>query len=262
MNLISGKVATSTTWTLKFADSNNKEIASKIINPWSGAGSQTYSFSNIGRFLTLRIDEQELKFHTIRSGIAGYDADKLSVELPKNNLTINFNGVEIAKIENIHMPNESEVDINQDFNKITCDYSSSPTETISITGNNHVFRHYEDSAATVSPIFNISEKFSEGRDTPTAPIVEWEYHLRNTTNSADGVTPVVPGHRINLRIPTVNSVKVKGANYFYKVIGLTDQMYVDPGKTNVYAFRADMHQSARIVTYSLAYVYSGGRPPL
>ena len=163
------------------------------------------------------------------------------------------------------MPTGAEVDINQDFNKITCNYSPSVTETIEITGDNHVFRHYETDAETISPIFNISEKYSEGRGTSTAPIVEWEYHLRNITNSADGVEPVEPGHRIYIGVDNGDgtrsfNVKVNGGAYFYKIIGLTDQMYVDPGYTNVYVFRADMHQSARIVTYSLAYAYSGGRP--
>ena len=44
-------------------------------------------------------------------------------------------------------------------------------------------------------------------------------------------------------------------NYFSKYVALTDQMYVEPGKTNVYVFRAEMYSLAKVITYSLAYVY-------
>lgn len=64
---------------------------------------------------------------------------------------------------------------------------------------------------------------------------------------------------------TVNDPVVKvgdDTNWFNSTTALTDQMYVEPGKTNVYVFRADMYDSpmswgssARALTYSLAYVY-------
>ena len=57
---------------------------------------------------------------------------------------------------------------------------------------------------------------------------------------------------------TVNSPVVKVDNddtYFSKYVALTDKMYVEPGKTNVYVFRAEMYSSAKVITYSLAYVY-------
>ena len=44
-------------------------------------------------------------------------------------------------------------------------------------------------------------------------------------------------------------------NYFSKYVALTDKMYVEPGKTNVYVFRAEMYSLAKVITYSLAYVY-------
>ena len=44
-------------------------------------------------------------------------------------------------------------------------------------------------------------------------------------------------------------------SYFSKYVALTNQMYVEPGKTNVYVFRAEMYSLAKVITYSLAYVY-------
>ena len=44
-------------------------------------------------------------------------------------------------------------------------------------------------------------------------------------------------------------------NWFSSITALTDQMYVETGKTNVYVFRADMFDSSKALTYSLAYVY-------
>ena len=57
---------------------------------------------------------------------------------------------------------------------------------------------------------------------------------------------------------TVNNpvVSVSGtSNFFNSIIALTDQMYIEPGKTNVYVFRAEMYSYVKTVTYSLAYVY-------
>ena len=129
------------------------------------------------------------------------------------------------------MSDDVSINIKQDFNKVTCNYAGGE---VTITGDNHIFRHYEPTATTVSPLFNIAFEYSSNNTTSQSPIVEWEYHLRNITNSADGVEPVDPGHRIYVGVDNGDgtrsfNVKVDGESYFYKIIGLTDQMYVDPG---------------------------------
>ena len=68
-------------------------------------------------------------------------------------------------------------------------------------------------------------------------------HLRNNNTS----------NNLIVNSPVVNVGDDN--NYFSKYVALTDQMYVGPGKTNVYVFRADMYSLAKVITYSLAYVY-------
>ena len=68
-------------------------------------------------------------------------------------------------------------------------------------------------------------------------------HLRNNNTS----------NNLIVNSPVVNVGDDN--NYFSKYVALTDQMYVEPGKTNVYVFRAEMYSLAKVITYSLAYVY-------
>ena len=238
INIIAGQVANRTTWILEFKDCGEKQVGTNIINPWSG-DSQTYTFNNIGRFLTLQIDEQELKFHTIKPGITGYDEDKLSVEFPKNDLTINFNGIQIANIAGIYMPDDEIVNINQDFNKLpTNEYVGTP----SVDGSTHVYR-YHTTTTPITPSFMVDNKYISSESSSTSPIIEWEFHIRNDRESG------------NITVNTPSITVGEYTNYFSKVTPLTDQMYVEPGKTNVYVFRIDTHSTTKALTYSLAYVY-------
>ena len=68
-------------------------------------------------------------------------------------------------------------------------------------------------------------------------------HLKNNNTS----------NKLIVKSPVVNVGDDN--NYFSKYVALTDQMYVEPGKTNVYVFRADMSSLAKVMTYSLASVY-------
>ena len=100
----------------------------------------------------------------------------------------------------------------------------------------------------MTPTFVIDSKYVQPEQSHAA-IIEWEFHLKNISGST----------------MTVNNPVVKvgdDTNWFRSITALTDQMYVEPGKTNVYVFRVDMYDSptsygssARALTYSLAYVY-------
>ena len=90
----------------------------------------------------------------------------------------------------------------------------------------------------VSPKFKIPSKYLYKN--PLA-VVEWEFHVNNP-NAAT----------LNLTI-NENTVQVGDTSRFTRVVGLTDQLYVEAGKTNVYVFRGDMQ--FKVLTYSLAYVY-------
>ena len=244
INIIAGKVATKTNWNIAIKDCGGKKIVEPdvTINPWSG-GSQTYTFPEIGRFLTLKIDGQPLKFHTIKSGIAGYEAEKLELTFPKNDLTIKFNGVEVDKIENIYMPDDAEVNINQDFNLLPTSGYAGYSGGATVNGTYRIYRHYDSSGGSITPTFVLDSKYKPGSGDSHSPVVQWEFHLRNNNAS---------------NILTVNEpvVKVGDDNaYFSRKVALTDQMYVESGKTNVYVFRAEMYSSAKALTYSLAYVY-------
>jgi len=62
----------------------------------------------------------------------------------------------------------------------------------------------------------------------TAPVVEWEFHLKNTSSTSLDVNSPVVGVGSDF-------------DWFESIVPLTDQMYVEPRKTNVYVFRADMY---------------------
>lgn len=199
----------------------------------------------------MSIDGQDIKFHTIRPNVSGYSAENLSIEFNKNDLSVSFNGKSIARVEDIHMPNSASIEINQDFNEIpTRGYDYRNVENNIINGRQHIFRHYTFTTVSMTPTFNIDAKYySSG--SANSSVIEWEFHVRNNGSG----------------ILTIQEPVVKVDNdedFFYQKVALTDQMYVEPGKTNVYVFRADMYQEndpdtneqrGRVLTYGLAYVY-------
>lgn len=143
-----------------FKDCGGKKIVDPdvTINPWSG-GSQEYNFTNIGRFLTLNVDGHPLKFHTIHEFNSGYESEVLSIDLPKNDLTINFNGDEVGVASNIYMPNSATIDIKQDFNQHpTSGYSGHLPGGAPIDGTYHVIRHHQN-GGSITPTFIIDTKY-------------------------------------------------------------------------------------------------------
>ena len=72
----------------------------------------------------------------------------------------------------------------------------------------------------MTPTFVIDSKYVQPEQSHAA-IIEWEFHLKNISGST----------------MTVNNPVVKvgdDTNWFRSITALTDQMYVEPGKTNVY----------------------------
>lgn len=155
---------------------------------------------------------------------------------------MNFNGEEVKRVNGIVMPDNATIDIDQDFNKHpTSGYGGHLPAGGPVDGRFHVFRHSESNATDLTPTFVIDEKYATSDS--RAPIVEWELHLKNIRASG------------NIQVNTP-SVKVgDSSTFFNRKVALTDQMYVEPGKTNVYVFRADMYSTTKVLTYSLAYVY-------
>ena len=221
-------------WHLNFyADGDATHAGTKLIwsehlQPWKDT-TNIYSLKGFSRDITLAIDGNDattFKFNTMRE----MSGEKLSINLPKSSLKVMFNGVEVdtadnIKADNICMPNNVTFDIKQDFNKHpTCGYS----DWAPIDGTNHVIRHHRN-ASSVTPMFIIHTKYVQP-EKPYAAIIEWEFHLKNLSGST----------------MTVNNPVVKvgdDTNWFRSITALTDQMYVEPGKTNVYVFRADMYDS-------------------
>lgn len=167
--------------------------------------------------------------------------ENCSIEFDKYDLAVSFNGVQIGQAKNVYMKEPVDIDIKQDFNKHpTCEYSGHLPNGTPIDGTYHVIRHHQN-GGSVTPTFVIDSKYTQGENS-NCPIIEWEFHLKNVASSTMTVnTPVV--------------YVGDNQNWFSSITALTDQMYVETGKTNVYVFRADMFDSSKALTYSLAYVY-------
>ena len=245
IDLIAGMVCIKTNWNLIFKDCDNKEVGNKNINPWSG-GTQDYTFSQFGRYIKLTIDGNDdlaFKFHTMRDAkTLGYGEENLNIDIPKGDLTINFNGNRVITVEDINMKSSEIVDINQDFNKHpTIGYSGSSVIS-RVDGTNQIYR-YRGTQGSITPMFDIDGKYIPVDQDLKSPIIEWEFHIKNYGESGN----------INVNTP---SVLVNGVvDYFVKTVQLTDKMDVEPGKTNVYVFRADLHSDEKTLTFSLAYIY-------
>ena len=255
---IASQVATKATWQVTFNDcgdsANNiapKRVADKSINPWDGNNAHNYVFENFGRLLNLTVKgggvESKFIFHTLRSAtLLGYELpgnqESLGVELPHYDLTINFNGVKLNEFKDICMKSGGTVDINQDFNKLPSkDYDRNHTP-IQIDGSTYVYRYSMD-GGSFTPQFSIGH-YSFNDPGNISPVIQWELHIRNTASVASGTimtigTPQLTDAESGMRGP----------------FALTDQMYVEAGKTNVYTFRVD-RSWYHSFTYSLAYVYN------
>lgn len=164
----------------------------------------------------------------------------------KHDLTIKYDGEVVGTANDMFMPSDATIDIVPDHNIISCSgYSSfiSQYGAAPIDGRYHVYRHHENTASSITPKFAVDRKYLPPEDYGPSPIIEWEFHIRNDLASGN----------ITVNPP---SVTVGGnSNYFTKVVALTDQMYVERGKTNVYVFRVDTYSTAKALTYSLAYIY-------
>lgn len=224
-------------WNLTFKNNNNVLITSGTMSPWRDTN-LNYTFSGFGRDISLSIDGQPLSFNTMKDN--GHEMTE--VTFTRGFLQVNFNGEEVKRVNGIVMPDNATIDIDQDFNKHpTSGYSGYLPAGGPVDGRFHVFRHSESNATDLTPTFVIDEKYATSDS--HAPIVEWELHLKNIRTSG------------NIQVNTP-SVKVgDSSTFFNRMVALTDQMYVEPGKTNVYVFRADMYSTTKVLTYSLAYVY-------
>ena len=221
-------------WYLTFKDNHNNQIARKEIHPWTNSSNE-YVFANFGRDITLTIDDDKtFKFNTIRQ----MSGENLSISLPKSDLTVNFNGVEAGVAEDIYMPNSATINIYQDYNHVPFKWHDFQNGT-TIDGFSKAIRYSPADTTMASPKFKIHSKYL---NTNPLSVVEWEFHVNNP-NAAT----------LNLTI-NENTVQVGDTSrWFTRVVGLTDQLYVEAGKTNVYVFRGDMQ--FKVLTYSLAYVY-------
>ena len=261
INLIAGKVATQTQWTLVFKDRENKEIGRKIITPWSG-GSQVFTFENIGRFLTLDIDGQPLKFHTIHEfdSDSGYDTEELSVELPKNSLTIQLNDTKVGEVGGIYMPEDATINIIHDHNRIQ--------STHNYQYNNEVKFDSESRKLTIKPnkkwhIYRVGLSSNDDIDLENDNIdleIDLDNYLNSNNVSWDRGNQII---EIEVHISNwntsnnlnINNIKIEtgDSEIDLDIESLTDQTYVEPRHTNVWVFRVDSYQ--KTCTYSLAYTY-------
>lgn len=220
-------------WNLIFRDNHNGQIARKTISPWNNSSSD-YVFSGFGKDIELSIDGQTLKFNTMKS----YGTDVLSIDFDKKSLTVNFNGDTVNTVSEVYMSDDVTVDINQDYNHIPFKWYDFQNGT-TIDGFSKAIRYSPSDTTMASPKFKIHSKYLNKY--PLA-VVEWEYHVNNPNATT-----------LNLTI-NEDTVQVGGTSrWFTRVVGLTDQLYVEAGKTNVYVFRGDMQ--FKVLTYSLAYVY-------
>lgn len=243
-------------WHLNFyADGDATHVGTKLIwsehlQPWKDTRN-IYNLNGFSRDITLAIDENPnttFKFNTMRA----MSGEKLSITLPRADLTIKFNDVQVGKAENICMPNSVTFDINQDYNKIPQVGYDEYSGIAKITGSRYVYKWYNKSGGGNLVVqFEIDNKYKyvSGSSVP-APVVSWEFHIKNASDT--------PG-TTNLNITDIQVTVKDDSGFTFTKVGLTDQMYVEPGKTNVYVFRADME--SRVLTYSLAYTYVGGTIP-
>ena len=134
------------------------------------------------------------------------------------------------------------VDINQDFNKLPSkdyDFNHPP---IQIDGSTYVYR-LSQYGGSFTPQFSIGH-YSYNVPGNISPVIQWELHIRNTA-------PANSGNTMTIGTPQLTDAESGMRGPF----ALTDQMYVEAGKTNVYTFRVD-RSWYHSFTYSLAYVYN------
>ena len=198
INLISGKVATKTSWKLVFKDCGGKKIVDPdvTINPWSG-GSQEYNFTNIGRYLTLNVDGHPLKFHTIHKFNSGYESEVLSIDLPKNDLTIKFNDYTIGTVPDIYMNSSAEVNIDYDYNFIPATISDTPpgylspyvtlsgdTYTIHLDPRYHIYRIKATSNFRLNfDTTNYGPSYGYHGNDRGHRILDFEVHVKNSSGN-------------------------------------------------------------------------------
>lgn len=237
INATAGSIATS--WTLIFNDNNGNQITTKDITPWASTTKQ-FEIGGFGRDIQLTIDDRSFVFNTMKN--TGREIGTINLE--KFDLNVTFNDQSVGTVPNIYMPSEQTLNIKQDFNKLpTINYNLNNPPTID--GSVKVYRIYTrgtgSMVTSLTPQFTLSSNYEKGQIKMDTPVLEWELHVRNNNGTGGDVTIEDP------------VITYAGESTSIEVEALTDQLYVQSAKTNVYVFRADMFQPK--VTYSLAYVY-------
>ena len=167
----------------------------------------------------------------------------VNVTVPKKTLGFTLNGESLGTAR-VAMENDVTIEIPHDYNLIPSPSSHlAPLsdalyvdEAAEVTGINRAFKIVK-SGGQCRPRAFIVSKYAN-----TYNIVQWEFHIKNTGSA--NLTVLDP------------FVSVRGITDYFVAAGyryLTDQMYVLPGMTNVYVFRADMEMHR--ITMSLAYDY-------
>lgn len=131
---------------------------------------------------------------------------------------------------NVVMDSAKTIDITRDYNLIP---AKDTGESVTPTKKYHIYK------MTKSANFNINLYLSN-YSSNTTDIISVEVHVKNTSGS-------------EIKLNSVSCDKVTAS----KMIPLTDQVKVYPGRTNVWVFRCHMTDNVNnnYCTYSLAYVY-------
>lgn len=242
LELIDKVAGKSFQFNVKFIDANNHEIRAassgtaiqEVFKP--GVESDINHIFKVGRMVELKFkftddatveDEYIAKFNTMQTDVN----DKCQVKIPAKTLTISFNESPVGTAFNVAMPEDVDIDIIDDYNEIP---STSYSGSLTLRKYKHVYKIANAPAALYGMNLNAYSVSPVNADTS---IIGFEVHIQNTG-----------GTRLNLNNPSVSS---PAGNTVY---ALTDQLYVEAGRTNVYVFRWD--RLRKKVTYSLAYQYA------
>lgn len=138
-----------------------------------------------------------MKFHTIRSGINSAYVENLSIDLPKNDLTIKFNDYTIGTVHDIYMNSSEEVNIDYDYNFIPATISDPPgylSPYVTLSGDTytiHLHPHYH--IYRIKATNNFRLKFDttnygssygyHGYPSRGHRILDFEVHVRNSSEN-------------------------------------------------------------------------------
>ena len=135
-----------------------------------------------------------MKFHTIHEFNSGYESEVLSIDLPKNDLTIKFNDYTIGTVPGIYMNPSAEVNIDYDYNFIPATISNPPgylSPYVTLSGDTYIIQldpKYHIYRIKTSTDFRLKFDLSKysglyhGNDRGHR-ILDFEVHVRNQNTS-------------------------------------------------------------------------------